>query len=174
MREPSASTTSSATPSPNLESIVIGPSDPPEGMRHDTTAEGDDALTAVVISGRDAEFLDLPGFRDGRLNSFSGEGGALLSIALAFDTSADAADALDLFLDELQSGEGYGFGAASGDVGLGDESACQEGANPALNNLQESICIWQHGELVLIAGGPIAQEVLRPYAEAMDAAAAND
>ena len=151
---PGVSPSSGVSPSANLAGIVIGQSDPPEGMSHDTTVEGADALTQVVISGRDAEFLALPGFRDGRSNSFSGESGALLSIALAFDTPDDAAGALDLFLDELQSDDGYGFGAASGDAGLGDEGTCQEGANPALDDLQESICIWRHGDAVLIVGGP--------------------
>jgi hypothetical protein len=165
-----ASPTSGPGGSPDLAEIVISPSDPPAGMGHDETVERRSVLTSVVISGRASEFLGLPGFRDGRVTKFSGESGALLSLGLSFETPQDAAYAFDLFLDELQSEEGYGFGSGP-DANLGDEGTCDEGANPALDGLQESICLWRNGSLVLIAGGPIDPEHLRPFAEAMDQAA---
>lgn len=166
----SASPTSTPGASSDLAEIVISPTAPPEGMGFDEAVEGRAVLTHVVISGRASEFLALPGFRDGRVTKFSGLSGALLSLGLSFDTPHDAATAFDLFLDELQSKEGYGFGPGP-DADLGDEGTCDEGANPGVDGLQESICLWRNGPLVLIAGGPIDPEHLRPIAEAMDQAA---
>jgi hypothetical protein len=171
--QPSAAATlwPNSTPgsSYDLAEIVISPSDPPAGMSHDETGEGDSVLTSAVISGRAAEFLALPGFHDGRLTRFSGKSGALLSLGLAFETPQNAAVAYDLFLDELQSEVGYGFGPGH-DAGLGDEGTCDEGTNRALDGLQESICLWREGALVLIAGGPIEPGRLYKFAEAMNRA----
>jgi hypothetical protein len=139
-------------------------------MDHDSTGDGRAALTEVVISGRGPEFQSLPGFRDGRYTTFSGTGGALLSLALSFDTPQDAERAFDLYIDELQSDEGYGFGEGP-EADLGDEGTCDEGENPALDGLEESICVWRNGSLVLMAGGPIDPPVLRALVETMDEAA---
>jgi hypothetical protein len=170
--QPSATAAATVSPSstPDLTEIVISPSGAPAGMGHDSTAEGTPVLTHVVISGRAPEFFALDGFRDARATTFSGEGGALLSLALLFDTPPNAEMALDLFLDELQSEAGYGFGSGR-DAELGDEGTCDEGANPALDGLQESICLWRNGRLVLIAGGPIDPGPLWQIAKAMDGAA---
>jgi hypothetical protein len=152
----------------DLDEIVVSPKTRPFGLGHDNTEEGPPVLTRVVISGRDGDFLGLEGFTAGRSTSFSGDTGALLSLGLAFATVENAEAAFDLYVDELQSEEGYGFG--NGDpVALGDEGVCDEGDNPALDGLRETICIWRNGSLVLIAGGTFAPGAIHDVAEEMDA-----
>jgi hypothetical protein len=170
--DPAAKTAAESPPegaaSADLDAIVR--SAPPPGMSHDGTLRSTAALTQVVISGRAQEFEALDGFVDGRAASFSGDEGAFLSIALAFETADNAAAAFSEFEYELESSEGYDFGASQ-PAGLGDEGVCDVGPNPALDGLFESICIWQQGRLVLIAGGPIDMAQLHDLAEGMEARA---
>ena len=114
--------------------------------------------------------MALDGFTTGRYTEFSSESGVLLSLGPLFDTVDNAERAVDLYLDELQSEEGYGFGSGL-EAGLGDEGTCDEGDNPALGGLHESICIWRSGNLVLIAGGTLESDDLHSVAEGMDARA---
>ena len=156
----------SVAPSPDLAEVIISGDDPPTGLSLDYTEEGPSALTRVVISGRDAEFQALEGFADGRFNGFSGDVGVLLSLGLAFDTVDHAGTAFDLYLDELQSNEGYGFATSA--VSLGDEGYCAEGDNPGLGGLHEAICLWRNGQLVLMSGGTLDAEAIFSAAEGMD------
>lgn len=162
-----------AEPSPSsravdLASLVVSPDAPPLGMQHDASGAGRDALTMLIISGREAEFAALDGFVDARWTTFSGDAGALLSLAMAFDDGPTGDLAYHQFAKELRAEEGYGFGDME-PTELGFESRCGTGANPALGGLVETICIWREGPLILIAGGPLPPDALKAIAAEMDA-----
>ena len=167
-----ATTAPSSSPTANAEAlrlvgdIVVSPDSPPPGTEFNGTGDGQTALMAVVISGRRQEFQELPGFVDGRFNTFSDGGGALLSLALLFDTDEHAEEAFDLFHLELVSDDGYGL--AGTPATLGDEGACGEGPVPTPLG-EETICIWRNGPLLLAAGGALPDEGIFAAAEAMDA-----
>lgn len=138
----------------------------PAGMSFNGTGEGDAALTEVVISGREAEFRALAGFTDGHFRTFSGESGALLSLALVFDDASDAGTALSLFLDELESDEGYGLdGGEAAD--WGDEGVCATGPVPTPIG-EETICVWRTGSVVMALGGAMDLEEFADIAAEMD------
>jgi hypothetical protein len=160
-------------PMPDLAGIVLAPDAPPPGISNDTVVEGTPVLTRVVISGRDAEFLALGGFAAGRYAQFSGDGGLLLSLGLVFDTVGDAEGAFDLFLDELQSDEGYGVGTGGVEAGLGEAGTCAGFDNPALGGLHENACLWRQGTLVLLAGGTLEPDAIHSIAEGMEARASS-
>lgn len=83
----------------------------------------------------------------------------------------DATGALSILLNELQSDDHYGWGIGA-DAGLDDEGMCLEGDNPQLGGLHETICVWRHGPLVMIAGGGSEDETpIQADAEAMQARA---
>lgn len=136
---------------PPAGEIVLAAEDAPPGLAFNGTAEGPAALTEVVISGRDAEFLSLPGFVDGHVRRFSGEGGAVLSLALVFDDSSHASEAFLLFIDELQSDDGYGLDDGHA-VDWGDEGTCASGPVPVPIG-EETICVWRTGSVVMALGG---------------------
>ena len=165
---PAASPVPAASPSPgpaDLAAVVIGSDERPSGLVHDQTILGRPTLTLVVISGRDAEFLALEGFRDGRAAFFSTPSASLLSMALDFSESQWADIALHRYQAELSSSEGYGFGEAQ--PAIGSEGICDTGENPSLGGLVESICIWRSGRLVLIAGGALPMAEIQQVAETM-------
>ena len=74
---------------------------------------------------------------------------------------------MQLYLDELRSEAGYGFGPGD-PAGLGDEGTCDVGPNRGLDGLVEAICLWRNGPFVLLVGGPIDPAVIRDIAEGMD------
>ena len=170
MSSTSPASGSAAPPAIDLSAIVLGPDDPPPGMSHDETITGPEALTMVVISGSDAEFEALGGFVDGRGAFFSGEGGALLMLALAFDEPVAADLAAHRYQRELSSADGYGFGDGQ-PTDFAFEGICDTGTHPAFPDLEESICIWHAGPVVLIVGGPIPRQQLEGIAREMDARA---
>ena len=150
--------------------IVLAARAAPAGMSFNGTGEGESALTEVVISGRDAEFRALAGFADGHFRTFSGESGALLSLALVFDDADDAGTALTLFLDELESDDGYGLdGGESSD--WGDEGVCASGPVPTPIG-EETICVWRTGPVVMALGGAMDLEEFEDIAAGMDDRAA--
>ena len=148
--------------------IVLAPAAAPPGTSNDSVVDGRPVLTRVVISGRDAEFLALDGFAAGRYTQFSGDGGLLLSLGLVFDAAGHAERAFDLYLDELESDEGYGVGTGGVDAGLGDEGTCADFDNPALGGLHENACLWRHGTLVLLSGGTLGPDAIHSIAEGME------
>jgi hypothetical protein len=152
----------------DLASIIVAPEAAPPGMDHDESGAGRDALTMLIISGREAEFAALAGFVDARWTTFSGDTGALLSLAMAFDDSLTGDVAYHRFVGELSDADGYGFGSLDL-AALGFEGVCDTGANPALDGLIETICIWRSGPFVLIAGGPMPPAALEAIAADMDA-----
>ena len=164
---PADSPDSTAGPMLNAGDIVLSAKQPPSGTEFNSSVEGHDSRTAIVITDRTAEFLGLPGFVDGQVRQFSGDGGAVLSMALVFDTVEHAEDAFDLYLDELESEDGYAL--PSEPAGLGDEGVCATGQVPTTLG-EETICLWRNGVRVLAAGG--AHEELLTVAEGMDARAA--
>ena len=149
-----------------LGAVLVKEETAPRGLKQDYRERGAPALTRVVISGRGAEFLALPGFLAGEFAGFSGERGVLLSLGLAFDTEANTRTAYQLYVDELESAAGYGFSTRP--AALGDEAVCGEGGNPGLGGLQESICIWRDRDLVLIIGGTLSPKATMSAAEGMD------
>ena len=157
-----------AAPALDPADIVLAPAAAPPGTSNDSVVEGPPVLTRVVISGREAEFLALDGFAAGRYTQFSGDGGLLLSLGLVFDTVGDAERAFDLYLDELQSDEGYGVGTGGVDAGLGDEGTCADFDNPALGGLHENACLWRQGTLVLLSGGTLEPDAIHSIAEGME------
>ena len=152
----------------DLTDIVLGPEEAPSGTGHDRTVEGTPVLTRPVVSGRDSEFLALDGFAGGRYAEFSGESGIFMSLGLLFDTVENAERAFDRYLDELLSDEGYGVGAGGVEGELGEEGTCAEFDNPSFGDLHENACLWRHGNLVLIAGGTLAPDVVHALAAGMD------
>ena len=157
-----------------LRSIVLAPDSPPAGMDHDRTGEGTEVLTRVIMSKQRADLVPMlaaPGFVAGRYTEFSGDAGALLSWAAAFDSAESARGAYALYLVEFASDDGYGFDPSK-TAGLGHEGACDEGDvvldKATGHTLRESICLWRVDALVLAAGGPIGSADLRTVAEAMD------
>ena len=162
-----------AAPALALAHIVLAPDAAPPGICNDAVVEGTPVLTRVVISGRDAEFLDLEGFTAGRYTQFSGEGGLLLSLGLVFDTVSDAERAFGLYLDELQSDVAYGVGTGGVDAGLGEEGTCAGFDNPALGGFHENACLWRQGTLVLLTGGTLEADTIHSIAEGMSARASS-
>lgn len=155
---------------PDASDIVLAADAAPPGMSFNGTGEGESALTEVVISGRDAEFRALAGFADGHFRTFSGDSGAVLSLALVFDDASDAGTALSLFLDELESEEGYGLdGGAAAD--WGDEGVCASGPVPTPIG-DETICVWRSGPVVMALGGAMDPEQYADIGAGMDRRAA--
>ena len=128
------------------------------------------AIDRVVISGREAQFLGLSGLSAARYSEFSGDAGLFLSLGVHFDTPEHAAQAFDLFLDELTSEEGYGLGARMPET-VGDEGRCTEGPNRDLGGIHERICLWHTGPLILIAGGTLPWTDIYELASGMDSRA---
>ncbi len=160
--------TATAGAAVDLSMIVFGPDDAPAGMIHDDTVTGLETATLVIVSGSDAEFEALDGFLDGRATFFSGDGGALLTLALAFDDSLNADLAAHAYQRELRRDDGYGFGAGER-ASFALDGICDTGANPAHNGLEESICIWHNGPVVLIVGGPQPMAQIQAIAEEINA-----
>jgi hypothetical protein len=155
---------------PDAGEIALAADAAPPGMSFDGTGEGESALTEVVASGRDAEFRALAGLVDGHFRTFSGESGAVLSLALVFDDASDADAALSLYLDELESEDGYGLdGGEAAD--WGDEGVCASG--PVATPIgEETICVWRTGPVVMALGGSMDLEQFEDIAAGMDVRAA--
>ena len=181
---PAASPSPSPTSAPTGEAaaalltrIVVAPDAGPAGMSDDKTATGQITLARPFISRPvDPAMLAQQGFIDGRYTEFSSDAGSLLSWAVLFDTAEDAERSFALYLTELESGDGYGFGPGT-EAGLGDQGTCGEGDVTIPNDagdftLHESICLWRSGTLVLAAGGVMDATSVRAIAEGMAARAA--
>ena len=151
---------------PEPGDIVLAADAAPPGMTFNGTGEGEAALTVAVISGREADFRALPGFVGGHYRTFSGDGGAILSLALVFDDAADAGTAFDLFLDELTSDAGYGLDDTQA-ADWGDEGVCASGPVPTPIG-EETICLWRGGSVVMALGGGTDVEGLSGIADGMD------
>ena len=173
---PTAHTDGPARTSPvvtaaDLMEIVVQPSAPPAGLRHDDTGVGTVALSSQLYSERAlglvAERVQ-PAFVAGRYSTFSGEAGALLSLALLFASSDAATAAYEIYADELEAEEGYGLGPGS-DAQLGDGGLRYEGEVERLGGLHEIIYLWRNGPLLLVAGGPLDDATLRAVADGIDA-----
>lgn len=155
----------------DLSDIVLDAASAPEGTSLDEARATVAAVVErVVISGRESQFLELPGLSAARYSQFSGEGGLLLSLGVQFDTEENADHGFDLFLDELESEGGYGLDSRTSEE-IGDEGKCTEGANRDLGGLHERICLWRTGRVILVAGGTLAWPDLYDLAHDMDSRA---
>ena len=170
-----ASSESTVAPSPSvtqvdLEAVVISPEAPPAGMTADGGRDGQVLGRLPLSPTRAAELQAQPGFVNGRYATFSGSAGFLLSWAAQYASDQDAAGAVSIILDELQSEDGYGWGMGE-PAGLGDEGTCLEGDNPRESGLHETICVWRNGSLVLVVGGDSTETPMQSLAEETDARA---
>jgi len=155
-------------PDRDLSVIVLDADSAPDGTSLDATHETTAAVVnRVVISGREAQFIELPGLSAGRHSEFSGDGGLLLSLGVRFDSVENADHAFDLFLNELESEEGYGLDSRTSEK-IGDEGKCTEGPNRDLGGIHERICLWRTGQMILVAGGTLAWDDLYDIAHGMD------
>jgi len=124
-----------------------------------------------------ADLLSARGFVDGRWSRFAGSleafeasKGFILTWVTRYASPEDAMEAFAILLNELTSDDHYGWDGE--DVGLGDEDTCAEGNNAQMGGLHETICVWRHGPLVMVAGGGSENETpIQADAEAMDARA---
>jgi len=151
---------------PDAADIALAAHAAPPGMTFDGTGEDAAALTVVVVSGRDAEFASLAGFSDGHFRTFSGDAGAVLSLALVFNDASDAEAAFTLYLDELESEDGYGLdGGRAAD--WGDEGTCASGPTPTPIG-EETICVWRTGPVVMAIGGAMDPDQFDAIGAGMD------
>jgi hypothetical protein len=120
-----------------------------------------------------------PGFVDGRWSRFAGSASDfedsrnfILTWVVQYASEANARAAFSILLNELQADDRYGWGVGE-DARLGDEGTCLDGENPQMGGLQETICVWRHGPLVMVVGGGSNNETpVQEDAAAMDARAA--
>ena len=181
--EPRASMSPSRSIAPSplyLASVVIPPDEPPDGMTLSDEGGGRPVLEQLPLFPETASRLEATtGFVDGRWSRFAGSGsdfetsrGFILTWVVEYASEANARSALAILLTELQSDDHYGWGIGE-EAGLGDEGTCLDGENPQMGGLQETICVWRHGPLVLVVGGGSNNETpVQTDAEAMDARAA--
>jgi hypothetical protein len=154
----------------DLPAIVLPADDGPDGMQHDNTYDDERVLLRPIISvtGTDAiPYLEQPGYVAGRYTEFSHETAGLLSWAVLFETAEDAQRSLDLYIEEVESGAGYGLGNRA-DLAFGDEGGFWDDDDPE-NDIQ--VVLWRSGNLVMAAAtyGDFDPDELRSVAEQMDA-----
>ncbi len=153
-----------------LPDIVLAAEGAPEGMGYDGTYLGLDTLMRPIISvggtALDA-YRDQPGFVAGRYTEFSNEQAGVLSWAALFETVADAEVALDVYVTEVESVDGYGL-TSRAEVELGDEGAFYSDGNDPEFNAQ--VYLWRVGNLVMAAAtyGDFDADQLGQIAQGMD------
>jgi hypothetical protein len=153
-----------------LPDIVLAADGAPEGMNHDGTYDGARVLIRPIISveGADAvPYLEQPGFVDGRYSEFSNERAGVLSWAALFETVGDAETALDVYVTEVRSPDGYGL-TTSAEAELGDEGAFySDGDDPEFD---AQVYLWRVGNLVMAAAtyGDFDPDELGQIAQGMD------
>lgn len=131
-----------AVPSPtvgatDLDAVVIPADSPPPGMTLSDQGRGPATLEQLpLFPDTAADLLAAPGFVDGRWSRFAGSAedfaaskGFILTWAVQYASSADAAGVFSILRNELESDDHYGWGSGD-DAGLGDEGTCLEGDNP--------------------------------------------
>lgn len=156
----------------DLAHIVIGPGEQPTGIGYDAMYDDERTLLRPIISveGKDAiPYLEQPGFVAGRYTEFSNDRVGLLSWAALFGSAEDAQRALALYVEEVQSEDGYGLRNRV-EVDLGDEGAFHDDADPERH---AQVVLWRNGSLLMAAAtyGEFDPDELRSVAEKMDAAA---
>ena len=171
------SSRSSATPT---RPVVIAPDAPPDGMTLSDEGGGADVLGQLPLFPDTASELQaVPGFVDGRwsrfarsASDFENSRNFILTWIVQFAPEENAKAAVSILLNELQSDNHYAWGIGE-DAGLGDEGTCLDGQNPQMGGLEETICVWRRGPLVMVVGGGTENETpIRDDAAAMDARAA--
>jgi hypothetical protein len=167
---PSGTAHSSSVAHVDLSAVVYSPDAPPAGMTSDGGRDGEVLGRLPLSTTRSAELQDHPGFVNGRYATFSGSSGFLLSWAAQYASDEDAAGAMSIVLDELQSDDGYGWGIGE-PANLGDEGTCLEGDNPVEGGLHETICVWRNASLLLVVGGDSTDTPMQSLAEEMDSRA---
>jgi hypothetical protein len=153
-------------PALSAAEIALSEEDAPPGTVFNGSGEGPDARTVVVLSGRSDDFLALPGYVEGQYRTLSGDGGAVLVLALVFDTPEHADGAFAAYLVELTSDDGYGLDSGTS-TAWGDEGTCATGPVPTPLG-EETICLWRTGSVVMAVGGAMEQDRLFTIAKDMD------
>jgi hypothetical protein len=154
----------------DLGAVVVSADTPPAGMSSDGGRDGQILGRLPLSPSRASQLQGQSGFVTGSYRTFSGASGFLLTWAAQYASEVEAADAIAVVLDELQSDDGYGWGIGD-DAGLGDEGTCLEGDNPREGGLHETICAWRNGPLVLVVGGDSSEATVQSLAEEMDSRA---
>lgn len=167
---PSGTAHSSSVAHEDLSAVVYSPDAPPSGMTSDGSRDGQVLGRLPLSTSRSAALQAHPGFVNGRYATFSGSSGFLLSWAAQYASDEDAAGAVAIILDDLQSDDGYGWGIGE-PANLGDEGTCLEGDNPMEGGLHETICVWRNASLVLVVGGDSTETPMHFLAEQMDSRA---
>ncbi len=172
---PASSEDSSAGPSSTVEptdlgAVVISADRPPTGMSSDGGRDGQILGRLPLSPSRASDFQGQSGFVTGSYSTFSGSAGFLLTWAAQYASEVEAANAVSIVIDDLQSDDGYGWGIGE-DADLGDEGTCLEGDNPQEGGLHETICAWRNGPLVLVVGGDSSEATVQSLAEEMDSRA---
>lgn len=157
-----------------LPEIVMNADEAPPGMNLDGIyTQGNEVLLRPLLSveGTDtSRYTDQPGFLAGRYTEFSDDRAGVLSWAALFDSVADAERALALYVEEVQSADGYGLTSRI-DASLGDDGAFySDGSDPEFN---AQVYLWRAGNLVLVAAtyGDFDADELGRLADGMDARA---
>ncbi len=157
----------------DLPAIVVPADHAPAGMQHDITYDDERILLRPIISvtGTAAvdPYLEQPGFVAGRYTEFSDATAGLLSWAALFETPADAERSLELYVEEVESEDGYGLGRRA-NIAFGDEGGYFDHDDPEDT---AQVVLWRSGNLVMAAAtyGDFDPDQLRAVAEGMDARA---
>ncbi|CAN5597369.1 hypothetical protein BH23CHL7_BH23CHL7_22280 [soil metagenome] len=105
-----------------------------------------------------AERAELTGYTAGRITYFTGPDSVFISWATLFETAEQSDSALDLYLFEQASPEGWGVGPAT-NVELGDEGYLLTGETRVLmgdapgDPVPMQIYLWRRSNVVLAAAG---------------------
>jgi hypothetical protein len=159
----SASPTPRAVTAGDLASIVPG-DDLPSGWTLDNTITANSSVILYPtrsVGGADQALGVVGTLVGGQANEFTGppEGGVYTAWVALFDTPADAQRALQIYLPDFESADGWGLSPATVPA-LGDESHVFSGttlrliAGPAgTDPVPSQIYIWRVGSLLLAAAG---------------------
>jgi hypothetical protein len=177
----SASPTPRAITAGDLPSIVLS-ADLPTGWTLEDTVSANSKIILYPTrsaAGSDRAIGVVGTLVGGQANEFSGPAGAgaYVSWVALFDTAEHAQRALEIYLPDFESADGWGLEPATLPA-LGDESHLFSGAThrfvagpPGTEAVPSRIYIWRVGTLLLAAGGffDYDEATLRSVALEMDA-----
>ena len=159
----SASPSARAITADDLPSIVLS-ADLPAGWTLDNTVTANSSVILYPTRSVEgsARIMEVVGtLVGGQANEFTGppEGGIYTSWVALFDSPEDAQGALEIYLPDFESADGWGLSAATLPA-LGDESHLFSGttlrlvAGPAgTDPVLSQVYIWRVGSLLLAAAG---------------------
>lgn len=144
-----------------------------------TTPHDVATLPVRSVPGSEHGLMTLPwGYVGGRYTDFSGPGGAFISWAALFETTADADAALEFYRSEMTAPDAWGVGPGEA-AELGDEGMVFTGETRRLSvdalgdPVPMRLYLWRDGNLLLAFGAWFEYDpaAVRSVAEGMDARA---